>query len=432
MFGNGSKFMKIAFVCARSVPANLGGADELARTNAKFLAAAGHDVTMLTSYINEGVARNLAHEEVIEGVRILRFRQCRFEQLARFSQLLGTFTRQPVDVTEPKIDVSSAVYHRPSMLKSTLFGFCYKWLSWIFSPGLFGHILCSDYDIIHVTPFPQTHIWFATRAANLAGIPVVLSPAYHVELQYNVAWQLLYLIQKVTHLVVFTQKERLDLAKLGVPVEKMTVVPPGIGVADVGKGSGDRFRSKYDLKRDPIILFAGVKGVDKGFNHVVDAMVIVRQTHPEAVFASIGRGSETLHNAISVKLPNALSLGFVSIEEKMDAFDACTIFIMPSRCDSFGIVYLEAWLCGKPVIGARSGVIPWVIHEGDDGELVTFGDVQDIADKLVGLLNDPLRCKTLGENGYQFVLGNYMEPVIVKQLVASYRLCLNAKGATYR
>jgi glycosyltransferase involved in cell wall biosynthesis len=424
--------MKIAFVCARSVPANLGGADELARTNAKFLASAGHDVTMLTSYINEGAAKKLVHEEVIEGVKILRFRQCRFEQLARFSQLLRTFTRQPEEGKGPPVIDSRAVQQQPSMLQRILFCCCYKWLSWIFAPGLFGHILCSDYDLIHVAPFPQTHIWFATRAANLAGIPVVLSPAYHVELQHNVAWQLQYLIQKATQLVVFTEKERLDLSELGVPLEKMTVVPPGIGVADASTGSGDRFRSKYDLKNVPIVLFAGVKGSDKGFNHVVDAMVIVRQTHPEAVFVSIGRGSEALHNAISAKLPNALSLGFVPIDEKRDAFDACTIFIMPSRCDSFGIVYVEAWLCAKPVIGARSGVIPWVIHEGEDGELVAFGDVQDIANKIVALLNDPLRCKLLGEKGYRFVKDNYMEPVIVKQLVTTYRSCLKAKGSLSR
>lgn len=425
--------MKIAFVCARSVPAHLGGADELVRTNAKFLAAAGHDVTILTSYIHEGSTKKLAHREVIGGVRFLRFRQLRFEQMARFSQWLRIFTRQPVEakglVSQDLVSKDSRKEgHRPSKFQYGFFCFCYQWLSWVFSPGLFGHILFSNYDVIHVTPFPQTHIWFAARAANLAGIPVVLSPAYHVELQYNLAWQLLYLVGKVRHVVVFTEKERLDLADLGVASEKLTVVPPGVEAPEMSKGSGERFRAKYGLKNCPLVLFAGVKGSDKGFDHVVDAMAIVRETHPEAIFVSIGRGSETLHNAVREKLPNALSLGFVSIEEKMDAFDACTIFIMPSRCDSFGIVYVEAWLCGKPVIGARSGVIPWVIHEGEDGELVPFGDVQEIANKISGLLNEPMRCQRLGENGRRFVKENYMGPIIANKLGAAYQSCLQAKG----
>jgi glycosyltransferase involved in cell wall biosynthesis len=416
--------MKIAFVSARSVPAYLGGAEELVRTNARFLAEAGHDVTILTSYINEGSKTKLCHEAWVHGVRVLRFKQFRFEQLTGISQWLRFINYKSSTKNIGYTDNVIASPCVPSLFRRTLFVLGYKWLSWLFSPGLFFHILFSKYEIIHVTPFPHTHIWFATRAANIAKIPVVLSPAFHVELQGDVAWQLCYLAGKVARLVVFTEKERIDLSKLKISSEKIDIVPPGVETEENRRGRGDRFRTRYNLEDAPIVLFAGSKSYDKGITHLIDALVIVRKTYPKAVLVAIGRGSESLHHEMLAKLPNALSLGYVSVEEKMEAFDACTVFAMPSRGDSFGIVYVDAWMCCKPVIAARAGSIPWVVHEGEDGELVAFGDVQDIANKIVALLNDPLRCAWLGTNGYQYVMANYMGHIIADRLIMCYTLCL--------
>jgi glycosyltransferase involved in cell wall biosynthesis len=61
---------------------------------------------------------------------------------------------------------------------------------------------------------------------------------------------------------------------------------------------------------------------------------------------------------------------------------------MPSKEDSFGIVYLEAWLCRKPVIGARIGSTQCVIDEGRDGLLVDPESAEDLARAIVSLLSN--------------------------------------------
>jgi glycogen synthase len=104
---------------------------------------------------------------------------------------------------------------------------------------------------------------------------------------------------------------------------------------------------------------------------------------------------------------NLLDLGYVSEEEKRDAFAACDIFVLPSRYDSFGIVYLEAWRCGKPVIGAKVGAIPEVIEEDRDGLLVEFGDIEQLTSKMLYLLSHPDLCKELGENGRRKVIERF-------------------------
>jgi len=113
---------------------------------------------------------------------------------------------------------------------------------------------------------------------------------------------------------------------------------------------------------------------------------------------------ETLRRLPQVPL---LDLGYASEEEKKDAFDACDLFVMPSRYDSFGIVYLEAWRCGKPVIGARVGAIPEVIENGKNGLLVEFGNQDQLASAILSLVQNPELRASMGESGKKKVIERF-------------------------
>jgi glycosyltransferase involved in cell wall biosynthesis len=93
-------------------------------------------------------------------------------------------------------------------------------------------------------------------------------------------------------------------------------------------------------------------------------------------------------------------LGFISDEEKRDLLDAGDVLVMPSRTDSFGIVYLEAWVYRKPVIGALAGGVPEVIHDGEDGYVVPFGDVRRLAEAIGTLLSDRALALQFGSRGF--------------------------------
>jgi glycosyltransferase involved in cell wall biosynthesis len=353
----------------------------------------------------------------------LRFHQLTLQQLGFCSKILLFFLAKPQPDERVNSSASSALL-QPSKAKVLLFTLFLKWGAWIFSPRLFFHILQSTYDVIHATPFPHTHIYYTIRAASLAGIPIVLTPAYHVEVQGGMAWQLQLLASMVNKLAVFTEKELADLEKLGIPKNKMAVISPGlIPPADEGLISASRFRTTHKLGDNPVVLFAGTKSFDKGFHHVVEAMVLVNKVLPKAVLVAIGQGDAALHDEIIRKLPNAINLGYLR-EDKWDAFAACDVFVMPSRCDSFGLVYTEAWLSGKPVIGANCGSTPYVIRDGVDGKLVPFGDVGTLANTIVMLFNDKQQRNQLGEAGRQYTLQNYIAPSVVKKLEAVYKSLL--------
>jgi glycosyltransferase involved in cell wall biosynthesis len=93
---------------------------------------------------------------------------------------------------------------------------------------------------------------------------------------------------------------------------------------------------------------------------------------------------------------------------KNDLLAAGDIMAMLSRAESFGIVILEAWWYGKPVIGCYAGSLPALIRDGSDGFLVPFADVHMLAETIVHLLrNEPLR-KALGSAGRTNVMQSYL------------------------
>ena len=83
----------------------------------------------------------------------------------------------------------------------------------------------------------------------------------------------------------------------------------------------------------------------------------------------------------------------------MDLLAACDLLILPSQAESFGVVFLEAWAKGKPVIGARIPAIAEMIDQGEDGFLVPYGDRLSLAAAAIKLIKNPALRKTMGEKG---------------------------------
>jgi glycosyltransferase involved in cell wall biosynthesis len=113
-------------------------------------------------------------------------------------------------------------------------------------------------------------------------------------------------------------------------------------------------------------------------------------------------------------------LDYVDEETKKDALDACSVFVMPSRAESFGIVYLEAWLYRKPVIGAYAGALPEIIRDGNDGFLVPFADIHMLSEYIRLLLANPLLSDAMGQNGYLKVNRQYTWRDSCERLLAMY------------
>src|SRR5699024_9441645 len=89
-------------------------------------------------------------------------------------------------------------------------------------------------------------------------------------------------------------------------------------------------------------------------------------------------------------------------------YNACDVFVHPSKTEKFnvegfGIVFLEANACGKPVIGTFSGGIPSAVIDGETGILVKEQDPKALAEAIIRLFDEPGLAAQMGSNGRQRV-----------------------------
>ncbi|VTZ49082.1 Glycosyltransferase involved in cell wall bisynthesis [Methylocella tundrae] len=160
----------------------------------------------------------------------------------------------------------------------------------------------------------------------------------------------------------------------------------------------------------------------KNVDQVIRAIAKLKDLIPSLRFEIVGDGKlraelETLAKDLGV-FDKVTFLGQVEDEELNAAYARATVFAMPSSKEGFGIVYLEAWLRGLPVICSSEGASSEVVSDGVDGFVVDPDDVSMIADRLHRLLTQPELAKAMGENGLQKVRRNYLD--------ANFRANLNA------
>ena len=96
-------------------------------------------------------------------------------------------------------------------------------------------------------------------------------------------------------------------------------------------------------------------------------------------------------------------LSGLSYAQLAACYGACELFALPSRGEGFGLVYLEAMACGKPVIGGAHGGAPEVIEDGVSGYLVQHGDAVQLATSIETLLANPTIGVEMGRRGKQRV-----------------------------
>jgi len=116
---------------------------------------------------------------------------------------------------------------------------------------------------------------------------------------------------------------------------------------------------------------------------------------------------------------------------KASLFDALDIFAMPSIAESFGMSYLEAWMCRKPVIGARIASTACVIRDGVDGLLVAPRDPEALALAILDLSVNPNLRQQMGRAGYERTVAQYTWEKVVDRIEQVYvDACLKRRVST--
>jgi glycosyltransferase involved in cell wall biosynthesis len=191
---------------------------------------------------------------------------------------------------------------------------------------------------------------------------------------------------------------------------------------------GAAIRAQYGLGDRPVVGFVGRQTPNKGIVVILDAIRRVWQWNPEVRLVLAGpkpHPTSPVEGLLAAFTPEErtriVCIHNFAEREKASIYDAFDLLVLPSIGESFGLAYLEAWACSKPVIGARIGPTQCVIDEGVDGYLVGPEDADALTCRIKELLEDPAKRERMGRIGHDKTMARFTWDRVTDKVERLYR-----------
>lgn len=404
--------MKILHVVQAYHPA-IGGSEWLTRKLSEHLVADhGDAVTVLTTNVYKPEAFWKTRGplmrpgvETINGVTVRRFRVFNGLRLVRKLLAHGSYRlRLPYNDWLRTIQTGPLIARMPQAIAD------------------------SDADVVLATAFPFLHMYYALSGARRGGTPVALLGSLHLADPWSYDRKMIYrAIQRADAYVALTTVERDHLIDRGISPDRISVIGCGVEARTFAGIDGTPARQRYDLGNDPVVGVLARQSPLKRLDILLQAMVRVWASGRGARL--VMAGAQTSYSAVLDEMVDRLPpeqkarvtvIRDFAEEEKPEILAAYDVYAHPSGNESFGICFVEAWACARPVVGARVGVIPSVIDEGRDGLLFEYLDPDSMAQAIIELLDHPSRRREMGQAGQRKVFHEYTWETVTERLRAVY------------
>jgi asparagine synthase (glutamine-hydrolysing) len=253
---------------------------------------------------------------------------------------------------------------------------------------MLGHVNFARLGPALAAASPSSKVWYLT---------------YGIDVWYPLDRLSRRMLRRADKVLAISDYTRRELVKHnGVPSERVELLPCALD--PFWQEDFERFAAEPPIPGPPRLLTVarlaaseGYKGVDS----VIRALPEIAKSAPDVAYEVIGDGDDRPRlEALAAKLGVAARVVFrgrVSREEIARAYAECSLFVMPSSREGFGIVFLEAALFGKASIAGRHGGSPEVVEDGVAGVLVDHDDVGRLSVVVAELLRDRPRLRALGD-----------------------------------
>lgn len=380
---------KIGFVIpwyAENIP---GGAEMETREVTKHLKAAGLDVEILTTCVKEfGSDWNKNFypegEEIVHNVPVKRFKVRKRDTRAFGAVNAKLMNGEVPPPEEQQIFVDEMVN----------------------SPDLYRYIKnnSSEYTAFVYIPYMFGTTYFGVKTCPEKA---VLIPCFHDEAYvYMDIFRSLY--SKAAGMI-FNARPEYELTKRLYDIENMQTVVMGIGMDTDLTSDAAAFRKKFGIS-EPFIIYAGRKDAGKNVHTLVKYFSEYRKRRvTDLKLVLIGGGEIQIPADVR---DHVIDLGFVDRQDKYDAIAASEFLCQPSKNESFSLVIMESWLCGRPVlVHEKCAVTANFAREAEGG--LYFNDYFEFEGCTDFFLSKKDTAAQMGRNGCAYVKKNFDWDIIV-------------------
>ena len=399
--------MKIIHFCHRFWPC-LGGSENYLLKLSEALIEAGHDVKVATTHASSvealwrtGEETLSTEEEDYKGIKIKRF-PIRYLPCHSYSRKILSY-----------LPLSPALSNPNS--------------PWVPKMEQFARETEDLFDVVHCTALPYDGVLFpALELSKRKGCPLICTPFIHLGIpgdnslvRHYSSPQQINLLKQCQAIIVQTQTEANFLLDKNISKEKIHIIPQGLDEDETSGGRAERFRAKHNCRKWVIAHIAALCE-DKGTLSVLEAYSQLPQKN-ECTLVLLGKATHEAKQQIqSMKAQEPegiIHLERIPDKERNALLAAMDLLLLPSKTDTFGRVFLEAWSYRKPVIGAEAGGIVDVIDHEKNGLLVPFGDSSKLSQSIHHLFNSDELRTSMGQAGYEKLIQEYQWETIKSNLL---------------
>lgn len=272
--------------------------------------------------------------------------------------------------------------------------------------------LISQADVVNLQ-VPQLDAAPIALTSRMQGKPVVVT--YHCDLQlpsgliHRVANEVSHLANHISaraadRIVTNTRDYAENSPFLRRYLDKTVIIPPPVSMPEASLQELAGFRERFGIAEQsgPIIGMAARLAAEKGVELLLEAMPAVLAVHPGARVLFVGQYENVLgEEAYARKLQPMIAalgpawsfLGILSPQELAAFYRTCDVLALPSLngTESFGMVQVEAMICGTPVVASDLPGVRQPIFTSGMGRIIPCGDSRALADALLAVLAEPER-----------------------------------------
>jgi glycosyltransferase involved in cell wall biosynthesis len=329
------------------------------------LQARGHATAVLAPH-----TAGTATAETLEGVRVRRFRYLWPDRLQRVSYDSGTLANLRRSW--------SARLGLPFLLGAF----------WSHAGGL-----ARAYDVVHAHWIPAGLIALTSWSRRAPVVVTVWGSDLALLRLPGLGAVARAVLRRAARVIAVSEAMARELVALGIPRDTVTVVLTAIDPLPRPAPPGAELRARLGLPADrPIALFLGRLSPVKGPDVLIEAVRLLRERQPRALFVLAGDGQlrAPLEDAVRAHgLQEQVRLaGFVPRENVADYLAASDLLVLPSRSEGLPHAVLEAMAFSLPVVASHVGGVSEVVEDGVTGALVPPDDPPALAAALEPLLAD--------------------------------------------